>query len=66
MHTQIAVYAGLASYHLMVGDYARAVETGDKGLEVADRAGYTVWAIYPLLPITAEAAFYKRDVAHTM
>jgi DNA-binding CsgD family transcriptional regulator/Tfp pilus assembly protein PilF len=62
VHTQIAVFAGLASYHLMVGDYSRAVEIGQQGLEVADRAGYAVWAIYPLLPITAEAAFYKRDV----
>jgi DNA-binding CsgD family transcriptional regulator/tetratricopeptide (TPR) repeat protein len=62
VHTQIAVYAGLASYHLMIGDYARAVEIGEKGLEVADRAGYAVWAIYPLIPITAEAAFYKLDV----
>jgi len=62
VHTQIALHAGLASYHLMVGDYSRAVEIGEQGLEVADRAGYTVWAIYPLLPITTEAALYTRDV----
>jgi DNA-binding CsgD family transcriptional regulator len=62
VHTQIAVFSGLALYHLTVGDYARAVEIGEQGLEVADRSGYAVWAIYPLLPITAEAAFYKRDI----
>jgi DNA-binding CsgD family transcriptional regulator len=61
VHTQIAVFAGLASYHLIREDYARAVEIAEKGLEVADRAGYAVWAIYPLLPIAAEAAFYMRD-----
>lgn len=66
VHTQIAVFAGLASYHLINGDYARAVEIGEKGLEVADRAGYAVWAIYPLLPITVEAAFYLRDTERAL
>jgi len=61
VHTQIAVFSGLASYHLINGDYAQAVEMGEKGLAVADRAGYAVWVIYPLLPITTEAAFYLRD-----
>ena len=62
VHTQIAVHAGLAAYYLAIGDFNRAVEIGEQGLDVADRAGYAVWAVYPLLPITAEAAFYNRDV----
>lgn len=62
VHTQIAVHAGLASYHLAVGEFTRAVEIGEQGLAVADGVGYAVWAVYPLLPVTAEAAFYNRDI----
>lgn len=62
VHTQIAVHAGMASYHLIAGDHGRAVATCEKGLELADRAGYAVWAVYPLLPVVAEACFYMRDV----
>ncbi|MEX2179270.1 MAG: LuxR C-terminal-related transcriptional regulator [Gemmatimonadaceae bacterium] len=57
------MYAGLASYHLAIGEYAKAVEVGEQGIAIADRAGYIVWATYRLLPVTAEAALYKRDVA---
>jgi DNA-binding CsgD family transcriptional regulator len=62
LHSQVAVYAGLASFYLATGDYARAVEIGEEGLAIADRAGYVVWATYRLIPVTAEAAFWKRDV----
>ena len=62
VHSQVAVYAGLAAYHLAKGDYGKAVEIGEQGIAIADRAGYVVWATYRLLPVTAEAAFYKRDV----
>ena len=62
VHSQVAVYAGLAGYYLAVGEYGKAVEVGEEGIAIADRAGYIVWATYRLLPVTAEAAFYKRDV----
>jgi DNA-binding CsgD family transcriptional regulator len=55
------VYAGLAAFHLASGDFARAVEIGEQGLAIADKAGYAVWATYRLIPVTAEAAFWKRD-----
>jgi ATP/maltotriose-dependent transcriptional regulator MalT len=61
LHSQVTVYAGLASYYLAIGDYAKAVEVGDQGLAIADRAGYTLWATWRLIPVTAEAAFWKRD-----
>jgi DNA-binding CsgD family transcriptional regulator/tetratricopeptide (TPR) repeat protein len=63
LHSQVAVHAGLASFYLATGDYARAVEIGEQGLAIADRAGYAVWATFRLLPVTAEAAFWKRDAA---
>jgi len=62
LHSQVTVYAGFANYYLAMGDFARAVEMGDQGLAIADRAGYTLWATWRLLPVTAEAAFWKRDV----
>lgn len=62
LHSQVAVYAGLASFYLASGDYARAVEIGEQGLAIADRAGYVVWATFRLIPVTAEAAFWKREV----
>ena len=63
VHSQILVYAGLASYYLAIADYAKAVEIGEQGLAIADQVGYTVWAVYRLLPVTAEAAFWSRDIA---
>lgn len=63
VHSQVPVYAGFANYHLAVGEYARAVEVGQQGLAIADRSGYVAWAIHRLIPVTAEAAFWKRDVA---
>ena len=63
LHSQVTVYAGMANYYLAVGDYGKAVAAGDEGLAIADRAGYTLWATWRLIPVTAEAAFYKRDAS---
>jgi DNA-binding CsgD family transcriptional regulator/tetratricopeptide (TPR) repeat protein len=63
VHSQIAVYAGLAAYYNVLSDYERAVELGQQGLAIADRVGYTVWAIYRVIPVTMEAAFSKDDGA---
>jgi DNA-binding CsgD family transcriptional regulator len=62
VHSQVPVYAGLANYYLAVGEYARAVDIGEQGIAIADRSGYVVWAIHRLIPVTAEAAFWKRDM----
>ncbi len=66
VHSQITVYAGLAAYYLALGEFARAVEIGEQGLAIADRTGYVVWATYRLIPVTAEAAFWKRDGERAM
>ena len=62
VHSQVVVYAGLANYYLGIGDYAKSVELGEQGLAIADRAGYAVWATWRLIPVTTEAAFWKRDI----
>jgi DNA-binding CsgD family transcriptional regulator len=61
VHSQVAVYAGLAAFYLASGEFARAVEIGEQGLEIADRAGYSVWSAYRLIPVTAEAALWSKD-----
>src|SRR5205085_1157845 len=62
VHSQVPVYMGLASYYLAIDDYDRAVELGEQGLAIALKSGYVAWAIHRLIPVTAEAAFYKRDI----
>jgi DNA-binding CsgD family transcriptional regulator/tetratricopeptide (TPR) repeat protein/tRNA A-37 threonylcarbamoyl transferase component Bud32 len=61
VHSQIAVYAGLAAYYNVLTEYDKAVEIGEQGLAIADRVGYNVWAIYRLIPVTLEAAFSRED-----
>ncbi len=61
VHSQISVYAGLAAYYNVLAQYERAVEIGQQGLAIADKVGYTVWAIYRLIPVTLEAAFSVED-----
>ncbi|MEK7401207.1 MAG: protein kinase [Gemmatimonadota bacterium] len=62
VHSQLSVYAGLATYYLALGNHKKAVEIGEQGMAIADKVGYTVWATYRLLPITAEAALWTDDV----
>lgn len=63
LHSQVTVYAGLAAFYLASGEFRKAVDIGEQGLEIADRAGYTVWSAYRLIPVTAEAALWGRDRA---
>jgi DNA-binding CsgD family transcriptional regulator len=61
VHTVVPAHAGMAAYHLAVGDYRRAVRVGEAGLEIADRTGYVAWAIHRLMPIIAEASLQLTD-----
>ncbi|CAA9298623.1 MAG: hypothetical protein AVDCRST_MAG68-170 [uncultured Gemmatimonadetes bacterium] len=62
VHTVVPAHAGRAAYHLAAGEMAEAVRVGERGLVVADRTGYTVWAMHRLLPIMAEAYLSMGDV----
>lgn len=66
VHSQVAVYAGLASYYLALGDHAKAVEIGEQGIALADKVGYVPWITWRLIPVTAEAAFWTRDVTRAV
>jgi tetratricopeptide (TPR) repeat protein len=62
VHTVVPAHCGLAAYHLAAGEFAEAVRVGERGLAVADRTGYTVWAMHRVLPIMAEAYLSMGDV----
>lgn len=62
VHTVVPAHAGRAAYHVAVGEFEAAIEVGGAGLEIADRTGYTVWAIHRLLPILAEAHLSAGNV----
>jgi len=63
VHTLVRVYAGMAIYHLMVGEYDEVMRCGLIGLAVADRSGYAPWSVHRLLPTMIEALFWKQDFA---
>lgn len=60
VHNLILAHTGMAAYHLALGQWARAVVFGERGLALADRFGYVVWSIHRLLPIIAEASLYLQ------
>ncbi|MBD0318893.1 MAG: AAA family ATPase, partial [Gemmatimonadetes bacterium] len=62
VHTVVPAHCGRAAYHLAAGELEEAVRAGEAGLAVADRTGYTVWAMHRLLPIMAEAYLSMGDV----
>jgi DNA-binding CsgD family transcriptional regulator len=63
VHTLVRVYAGMAIYHLTIGEYDEVMRCGLIGLAVADRSGYAPWSVHRLLPTMIEALFWKRDFA---
>ena len=65
VHTVVPAHVGLAAYHLYRRDYRLALEVGERGLAIADRTGYTVWAVHRLLTLVAEASLWLRDWERT-
>ena len=61
VHTVVPAHTGMVAYHIARGNHRRAIEVGRAGLEIADRSGYVVWAIYRLLPLVIEAALWSGD-----
>jgi DNA-binding CsgD family transcriptional regulator len=43
-------------------DLPQAIRIGERGLQIADRSGYVVWAIHRLMPVIAEAALWANDI----
>jgi DNA-binding CsgD family transcriptional regulator len=61
VHNVILAHTGMAAYHLSLGDWALAMEYGERGLALTDRYGYMTWAIHRLLPIIAECGIYTQQ-----
>jgi hypothetical protein len=51
----------MSGYLMLIGENARAVEIGERGLAIADRTGDVAWAIYRLLPFVIENSLYLED-----
>jgi DNA-binding CsgD family transcriptional regulator len=62
VHTVVPAHVGRTAYNIATGDFAEAVRVGEAGLAIADRTGYTVWAIHRLLPLVAEAYVSMGDI----
>jgi len=63
VHTLVRVYAGMAIYHLTLGEYDEVMRCGLIGISIADRAGYAPWTVLRLLPTMIEALLWKQDFA---
>jgi DNA-binding CsgD family transcriptional regulator/tetratricopeptide (TPR) repeat protein len=61
VHLVVPAHMGLAYYHLYRRDYRLSLEIAERGLAIADRTGYAVWAVHRLLPLAAEASLWLRD-----
>jgi DNA-binding CsgD family transcriptional regulator/tetratricopeptide (TPR) repeat protein len=62
IHAVVAAYIGRASLCMAREDFRGAIRTGQAGIELADRAGYTTWVVHRLLPIVAEAYLWLREL----
>lgn len=58
VHSVVVAHIGLGYYHLYRREYRQALEVGERGLAIADRTGYSVWAVYRLLPLLAETCLW--------
>ncbi|MDZ7779016.1 MAG: AAA family ATPase [Gemmatimonadota bacterium] len=62
VHQVVPTCIGLAHYRIGVGDYAGAIEAGERGFEIAEGTGYTLWAVHRLLPVLAEACLWAGEI----
>ena len=61
VHNVIVAHMGMATYHLALGNWRKALTLGQQGLALADRYGCVVWGIHRLLPIIGEAGLWLQD-----
>jgi DNA-binding CsgD family transcriptional regulator len=62
VHAVLPAYIGRTALALGRGDHAEAVRIGEEGVALADRTGYTLWAVHRLLPIIAESHLWMRNI----
>ena len=57
----VVAHTGLAGCHVTAGEWRQALDVGERGLAIAERAGYVVWSVYRLLPFVIESALWLGD-----
>ncbi|HUF75241.1 MAG TPA: AAA family ATPase [Longimicrobiales bacterium] len=62
VHQVVPVYIGLAYYHVSVGDFELGIDAAEKGFQIAEGTGYTLWAMHRLLPILCEACLWAGEI----
>lgn len=60
-HATILAHTGKAAYHLCKREFKEAIDIATRGVALADKMGYVVWAVHRLLPILGEAHLYLGD-----
>jgi tetratricopeptide (TPR) repeat protein len=63
VHTVLPAHIGKAAYLLVLGEWDRAIEVAEAGLEVADRTRYPVWGIHRVLPLLCEGYLMSGRIA---
>lgn len=66
LHLAVPAHVARAYLHLYRAEYAPALAVAEAGLALADRTGYTAWAMHRLLPVAAEASLWVRDFDRAM
>ncbi|MGH7649656.1 MAG: helix-turn-helix transcriptional regulator [Gemmatimonadaceae bacterium] len=61
VNSALRVHMGWAVYHNARGEFDEAIRISRAGLEVAERSGQGIWAIYRLRPALIEANLWKRE-----
>ncbi len=61
LHTVVPAHVARAYWHLDQAQYPQALAVAEAGLQLADRTGYTAWAMHRLVPVAAEASLWTRD-----
>lgn len=61
VHTVVPAHVARAYWHLYQAQYPQALAVAEAGLAIADRTGYTAWAMHRLVPVAAEASLWLRD-----
>jgi len=62
VHQVVPVYIGRAYYLVSIGDFEEAISAAEKGFQIAEGTGYTLWAMHRLLPILCEACLWAGQI----
>lgn len=62
VHQVVPTYIGMAHHLLGIGAFEKAIEAAEKGAEISEGTGYTLWSLHQLLPVLAESHLWADHV----